>query len=332
MENTLRFEKISDSQLYQLCQKYGGSARLWLRKFAGLLPEVFRRKLYKKHGYASIHEFAAKLAGMSLEAVDKVLRLSQRLADKPLLRAQLENGIHGWSKIEKVAFIATPVTDAMWAEKVNTLSKSALEVYVREMREKIAPGSESEHKAEIEQTWPHLSFPVSSQVQARLRLAKQRIEQERKQAITWNEVFVQLLKPTWKTEDAPRKIISICPECETRKANQAEALGVTTRHIPVNVSAVVREKYKGMCAYPSCNRVAEIFHHTRRFALRKNHDPKFIRPLCKAHERIAHAGLIENENSESSRMYMIKAPDPRDPRYFIDRKVLSYRHERSHPP
>ena len=59
------FTGISDQQLYELCQKYGERARTWRQKFAGLLPEVYRRRLYEKKGFGSIFEFAAKLAGMS---------------------------------------------------------------------------------------------------------------------------------------------------------------------------------------------------------------------------------------------------------------------------
>ena len=39
--------QLTDSELYQKCREYGASARSWTRKFAGLLPEVFRRQLYK---------------------------------------------------------------------------------------------------------------------------------------------------------------------------------------------------------------------------------------------------------------------------------------------
>lgn len=58
---------LSDENLYKLCQQYGEQARVWRQKFAGLLPEVHRRKLYEKKGFSSIFEFAAKLAGMSEE-------------------------------------------------------------------------------------------------------------------------------------------------------------------------------------------------------------------------------------------------------------------------
>ena len=127
------YKKLSDKELYALCKQYGLNARMWRRRFAGLLPEVTRRRLYKKRGYTSVHEFAAKLAGMSKEAVDKVLRLATKLEDKPVLREQLISGEQGWSKIEKVAFIATPETDKYWAERVESMPKLALEAFISEV-------------------------------------------------------------------------------------------------------------------------------------------------------------------------------------------------------
>lgn len=125
---------LTDSQLYNLCKKYGMNARLWMRKFAGLLPEVFRRKLYKRKGYVSIHEFASKLAGMSYKNVNRILRLSEKLEDKPELKNLFEAGSQGWSKIETVAYIATPETDRQWAKKVESLTQQGLTAYVQETR------------------------------------------------------------------------------------------------------------------------------------------------------------------------------------------------------
>ena len=59
------YKKLSDRELYKLCKEYGTAARIWRRRFAGLLPEVLERRLYKKKGYTSLYEFAGKLAGMS---------------------------------------------------------------------------------------------------------------------------------------------------------------------------------------------------------------------------------------------------------------------------
>ncbi len=95
---------LSDKELYIKCREYGGNAKNWLRKFAGLLPEVFRRSLHRQHGCGSIHEFARKLSGMNERTVKKILNLHERLADKLHLLALFESGEQGWSKLEAVAY------------------------------------------------------------------------------------------------------------------------------------------------------------------------------------------------------------------------------------
>ena len=68
-----------------------------------------------------------------------------------------------------------------------------------------------------------------------------------------------------------------------------------TRHIPADVHRVLQMEHEGMCAFPGCHRKAEVNHHVKRFTLVPRHFPEDIVPLCKAHEEIAHSGLIENE-------------------------------------
>lgn len=251
--------EITDNELFLQCQTYGNNARIWMRKFAGLLPEVKRRFLYKKRGFGSIHEFAARLAGMSSYLVDKVFRLDKKLEDKPILRALLVDGEQGWSKIEQVAFIATPKTDRMWAAKVQILSKAALAKYIQGIRKqdgKVTAGGEA-HEVE----WNRLSFPVSPEIESKMRLLKQRLEKQKKQAVTWNEVLKALLGGVEDRQETTQRIVKICPDCEQRKANESEEKGEVKRPIPAIAKHIVSNQFKKLCAYPGCRYPAEIFHH-----------------------------------------------------------------------
>jgi len=124
--------KITDKELITLCQQYGNNSKVWKRKFEELLPEVLKRRLYKKHNFVSIYEFAAKLCGMSRESVDNVLRIYRQFEDKPILKSLIVE--YGWSKLRIVAGIATKETDSSWAEKVRVLPTSSLETIVRDFR------------------------------------------------------------------------------------------------------------------------------------------------------------------------------------------------------
>ncbi|MEK9159856.1 MAG: hypothetical protein AAB383_03955 [Patescibacteria group bacterium] len=322
----MEIQELSDKDLYARCQEYGTAARVWRRRFAGLLPEVARRELHRRRGHASIYEFAFKLAGMSTASVDKVLHLAERLENKPALLAQLESGSQGWSKIEKVAFIATPETDKDWAEKVEKMGTYALEAFVQIQRgtkghnvAEFTHVSEQNHKFHSEQ-WGSMSFPVSPEIEKRLRLMKYQLEKEKGITLTYNEVL-QLLMEGGGGKEA-QVTIQVCPECAARKA--AEVQG---RAIPAIVMRVLQAKYRGYCGFPCCARPATSLHHTKRFSLEKGHDPAFIVPLCKIHERLVHSGHVENEEDPPEKWRVLQKPDPSHPKFAIDQKVQSYRTE-----
>jgi hypothetical protein len=62
-----------------------------------------------------------------------------------------------------------------------------------------------------------------------------------------------------------------------------------------------------------------------RFALEKAHNPDRLYGLCKAHERIAHCGLIGDEEARPEAWKVQKAADMGAPKYAVDEMVLKYR-------
>ncbi len=324
---TMNLEALSDKDLYTRCKEYGLNARVWRRRFAGLLPEVLRRELHRRRGYASIYEFAFKLAGMSNASVDKILHLAEKLEDKPVLREQLVSGEQGWSKIEKVAYIATPETDKEWAERVEKMSQHSLEAFIRVTRDfiksedggKFTLESEQEHKFRPEQ-WGNMSFPVSPEIEKELRMMKYRLEKDQGLTLTYNEVMQILLKGGGVQE--AQVVVTVCPECAARKA--AEVKG---RAIPVGVRRVLQAKYHGYCAFPTCTLPATSLHHTKRYSLEHGHDAASIVPLCKFHERLVHNGLIENEEEPPNKWRILKKADSTHPKFQIDQKVQMHRTE-----
>ncbi|MEK7523798.1 MAG: hypothetical protein AAB588_02085 [Patescibacteria group bacterium] len=131
MEN---LQNLSDEKLFTLCQQYGEQARKWRQKFAGLLPEVNRRRLYEKKGFSSIFEFAAKLAGMSHKQVQLVLHLEERFETLPVLQNLLVTGEVSMNKLTKVASIATQENEELLGEQVKLLSTRAVETFARDVR------------------------------------------------------------------------------------------------------------------------------------------------------------------------------------------------------
>ncbi|MBI4127420.1 hypothetical protein HY463_01805 [Candidatus Peregrinibacteria bacterium] len=312
MTANLEISKLSDSALYKKCQEYGLQTRLWRQRFAGLLPEVFKRRLYIRRGFGSIHEFAAKLGGMSERSVNKVLSLSRRLEDKPVLKNMLESGEQSWSKIEKVAFIADAQNEKELAEKVKELPRLALEAYVQNFREQFAPGSDSQNIPQIPQgpRFVKVSYEIEETVEKAMRILKSELG-----VLTYNELFKTLVK-----RKSRKIVLKVCPEC-------AKNVDSTGRYIPANVRNFLAEQYKH-CGFPGCDKPFEIFHHVRRYALNPSHDPRYIVPLCKAHERLAHAGLIANEEDPPEDWRVIERADENHPKYIIDQKVARRRRTR----
>lgn len=306
---------MTDSELYKLCQEYGGNAISWRRKFAGLLPEVERRGLWRRRGFTSIFEFAFRVSGLSTESVERILKISQKLEDKPALKEQLVSGSQSWTKIERVAYIATPETDRDWAKKVEKMPFRALDAYVKEIRLERPDAGLLDNIPETPQ-FRTLSFTVSTEIEEKLRLAKHDLEKKRKQMLTFNEVLKELF--TQKPE--AQILIKVCPDCAKRKAD-----GAKSRHIPLETQRYIYALHKNICAFKSCHKPATSLHHTRRFALNPSHNPEFIVPVCTAHERLVHTGFVDDEN------WLILDKPVENQKYAIDRLVQKYRNIQPRP-
>lgn len=264
--DSLPLSALSDEELYKKCRECGQSAKEWSRRFAALLPEVAKRGLHRRKGFVSLGEFAGKVAGMSEYAVDRILQLHAKIKDKPSLLKLFESGAEGWSKIATVAYVATVETDKLWAEKVGVLSTRALEVLVQNYRRKSVHVDKQKNEtlfsqdAQLMESFninlhqvgnPSLniagvpaftngpfgnyrfeppvrfSFPASREVEFDLLLAKQRLEKQTKQALSWNETFQKIIE---QSELAKSKILAlkvsqkaseleeICARCSRKKA------------------------------------------------------------------------------------------------------------------
>ncbi|MBI5152191.1 hypothetical protein HZA39_01550, partial [Candidatus Peregrinibacteria bacterium] len=97
------------------------------------------------------------------------------------------------------------------------------------------------------------------------------------------------------------------------------------RYVPAAIKKHALAKTNGSCAFPGCTKPYEILHHTARFSLTHEHNPDQLTPLCKAHEQLAHLGLIENEEQPPNEWRLRAAPDKSDQKYKIDQLVAQHR-------
>lgn len=247
---------MTDEELYEKARLYGKNALLWRQRFMGLLPEVNRRRLYEQKGFGSIFEFAFKLAGLSEEQVRTALNLGNRFADKPVLKALLEQGEVSVNKLVRIQSVVTPENEAFWAEKVQVLPKKALETLVRDERGAL-PG----------QTLP---LQISEDV-------KERLEKLQEKGIDVSELLRELL-------DRHEQEIT-----EEKAAISAELPEIQSRYVPARTKKLIQKEHGSKCSIQTCKRPAQHLHHTQAFALSHRHDPHYLAPLCKEHHIIAHA-------------------------------------------
>lgn len=253
-------KELTDRELHALAKKYGQNALLWRQKFIGLLPAIFKRRIYKRYGYASIFEYAAKLAGISHEQVQRTLSLERKLQQTPALQHLLVSGEVSVNKLARVASRVTPANEEFWATQVRVLPNRALETLVRDNRSELV----HVHNSEPEK------LSLSAEVEARL------IELQQK-GIDVNDLLLEFLA---------QRELEIAQEKE-RLGREAPA--TSSRHIPSKTRRLLQKEHGTCCSITGCRRPATSLHHTQRFALTSRHDPRYIAPLCREHHSIAHA-------------------------------------------
>jgi len=286
----INLQNLSDKELYLICKKWGAAALEARRKFAGFLPEVYGRELFerekgrswlKKRGFSCIYEFAAKLAGMSRDQVDLVLRLEKRFEDKPILRGALVNGEVSANKLARVASIATSENQQDILGKVEVLSSRALEVFVKDFKSQnglVEPKNE-QNRMHVQTVEPDLELEED--------VKKELIEMKNK-GIDVNQVLREFLHQRKEKLEQQKSEVA---EKQMRECYDRAIIGMPAkRYIPVEVRKIVIKEFGRRCCMPGCTKPAENLHHEKGFAKDQCHDPRFLKPLCKGHHEIAHAG------------------------------------------
>ncbi len=339
---------LTDQELYKKCQEIGALTLKYRKQFLGMIPEVFKRKLYLQHNMHGIYEFAAKLAGVNRETVNEILRIYRLLNNAPILQEKLVLGEIPYTKLRPIASIVTKENQELWLKKVETMSRPALEVYVREIKEQ---EERQEAGQRIQQTgilpvccglpWKEeekyetLSMKVNSRTAAKMRVFKQRLEKKLRKPLNWDEALQEILTlaegktrrmglEIRKTEGETQKKVRKNAAQNNLELNEKTKQS-SKRYVPVAIRNQILEKNQGICDAPGCNKPGEIFHHVERFSLKPNHNPEKIRYLCKAHEQIAHHSLIKNEEKSPENWLLLAEPDKNHPKYFIDSLVQKFR-------
>ena len=304
----VNFENLSDKELYTICKKWGAAALEARRKFAGLLPEVYARETderekgrswLKKRGFSCIYEFAAKLAGMSRDQVDLVIRLERRLEGKPVLQAALVKGVISANKLARVVSIVTAENQQEILGKVEELSNRALEVFVKDFKnpnglqepknEQIGMHVQTVELNKCVKNAQNMQYVHNSELDLELdEDVKKELIEMKKKGIDVNQVLRGFLRE--RKEKLEREKSEVV-EKQMRERDDRAIIGMPAkRYVPIEVRRVVIKEFGDRCCVPGCAKPAENLHHEKGFAKDQCHDPRYLKPMCKGHHELAHAG------------------------------------------
>ncbi len=260
---------MTDTNLLSRFEYFGKKALEYRNKVIGLLPEVAKRKLYEKRGCASVYEYAKKVAGLSEEQVSRALNVFKNFTDKPSLKKLLEEGTVSVNKLSRIASIATIENQETLAEKVQIMSQSAIETFVRDIRQGASEaGIVRTHKPESNLLFAQ-ELRLAEDVRGRL------LELEGK-GIDINQLLREALdRRERELTQTKEKIAESLPE-------------QSSRYIPARVKNILKKEYGNVCSIEHCRKPSNTIHHTRRFGVIPSHNPNYLAPLCKEHHQIAH--------------------------------------------
>ena len=309
---------LTDDAFIDLCERYGKLHLISRHKFIGVLPEAYRREIWKKKGFSSIFEFGAKIAGLSEEQVRRALNLDVRFEKKnlPLLREALASGEVSINKLARVVSIATPENEKEVLSQAKILPKAALETWVRDVKiEKSVPGHRESRKIPTTSNRGEASLNLSPKtLEKLLHLQKcghnldqllgeffdqreQKIEEEKRAIVEeqeYEEYEHEWVKEWRKTlnmamVDDAGDVIEMVAMQEDKSAMEDDVEKKLSRYIKVRIRRVLDQEFGQKCAIYHCPNPSEQIHHTDRFSLSGRHNPYFLAPLCKGHHIRAHA-------------------------------------------
>lgn len=309
--SSMKINEISDKELLKICRNYGRAALETRNKFIGVLPEVMARKLYEKK-FVSIFHFAAVLGGVSREQVHRALHLSEKFQSMPHLLELLVNGVVSVNKLRRVLPIATIENEDELANLVQTLSRSALETFVRDVLIQQAQNIESQNvEIEIEDglfkaqnEGIHGPGPVKQHVPVEVVEVKVQPFEYVSNPPLSNKIKKKLNDLAEKDIDINKLIeyalirreqeIAQDKEILAQKAEQKVIAQITgekraSTYISVATKRLLKKEHGTKCAIFGCRNNSQEIHHTNRFSISGDHNPYYMAPLCSNHHKIAHA-------------------------------------------
>jgi len=295
-----------DDKLEQAVEENERSERL----ICDLLLEMGDRRGYEKFGFSDIYYYAEARFGFSPRKTRYLLRLARQLRRLPRIKKALAEGRLGWTKVSRIARVASEEDETMWLDSALSLSVRELDRKINEDRDVIGVKVRA---------WltKDQSAVLDNAVEVCRRLAGEDLDIGRCLEFMAGEFLATYAYLAYRKEDAEDKEcgeevgaaseqaaedslsedkaaaaeLHICPENDDLPWPTVVDYGKTWRAV------LERDEYR--CGYPDCGARDQLHVHHIQFRSRsgskgraKSNSPQNLLTLCVFHHRMLHGGTI----------------------------------------
>jgi hypothetical protein len=286
------------------------------------LLQGFRLGVHRLHGYGSFREYADRVFGFTGRSTEERLRTAEALEDLPLLSKSFEQGSVTYSLVRELTRVVTADTEAEWLEAAHGRTAREVERLISGRTKGDAPTDPRRLEAERRR----VTFNLSASAYAMLRDARRALTQRCGHGLDDDSLVALLAEAALsggKERDAGRSAyqvaLTVCEscrhaeqeaggdavtvdgatvamaECDGQRVGRVDAPSPerASQTIPPRVRRAVLRRHHDRCAVPGCAHGA--FVHVHHIDLRSEggtHDPERLVPLCSAHHRAVHDGLL----------------------------------------
>ncbi len=288
----------------------------WDARRARHLREAEALQLWQHFGYISILEYLEREHGIEPRTASDRLRVSQALADLPMLEAELEEGTFQYSHVKELTRVVTPDTEDEWIEAAR--GKTCGEVQAMVAGRKKGDGPDDPDQPDLRLRWLTIGLPPQTVAMYREQLAA--IDAEMGHRVEEAEAFRIILERARACRDGastPAQI-SICTHCdrgwregeggraelspaEIEKVScDAEHLGSVDGEPARKLSTLSKRKRSRIiardhrrCAVPGCRSKKHLdVHHIKHREHGGGHEDSNLITLCSGHHDAHHEGRL----------------------------------------
>jgi hypothetical protein len=295
----------------------------WLRQAEEL-------QIWKPLGMVSALDYMERVLGYAPRTTHDRLRVARALGTLPVLNAALADGTLAFTAVRELTRVATPDTETAWRDAACGKNLRDIEELVADHERGDRPDDPKDPAARIHV----VRFELSAETFARLRQARQGLEEEHGEALSDDELIASLCeraleepaegdshgrakfqvavtvcgrcKQGW--QDGAGAKIAIAPGAVDRALCDAQHVGSIDEDAPErahqdiapSVARLVRRRDHGRCRTPGCRSARGLeLHHIVHREHGGRHDASNLILLCSSCHSAHHRGLLAIEGTSA---------------------------------